>query len=200
MRTTRAAAIALSLLAAAGAVLALTAATPGTKARDAQVERGRYLTQLGGCNDCHTPGTLFGSPDFDRQLSGSELGWMGPWGVTFARNLTPDVETGLGQWSEKDIVNALRTGMRPDGSVLQPPMPWQNMVTMTDADAFAIAAYLKSLKPVPHRVPSRIDPDVAYDGPAMRFPAPPAWDAPRSADADAGHPAVTAETAAQPKR
>jgi mono/diheme cytochrome c family protein len=163
------------------AVLALTgAAGRAGDSRAAQVERGRYLTLMGGCNDCHTPGTFYGAADYSRQLSGSELGWLGPWGVTFPRNLTPDVETGLGKWSDRDIVNALRTGVRPDGSVILPPMPWPMYATMTDADAFAIAAYLKSLPPVKHRAPDRIAPGVAYDGPAMRFPPPPAWDAPRA--------------------
>src|SRR4249920_3905958 len=84
--------VALSLVAAAVAL----ADAAGRKAssREARVERGRYLTLMGGCNDCHTPGTFYGSADYNRTLSGSELGWVGPWGVTFPRNLTPDLETG----------------------------------------------------------------------------------------------------------
>lgn len=162
------------------AVLALTAATNRASKSAAQVERGRYLTLMGSCNDCHTPGTFYGAADYSRQFSGSELGWQGPWGVTFPRNLTPDEETGIGKWSARDIVNALRTGVRPDGSVILPPMPWPMYATMTDEDAYAIAAYLKSLPPVRHRAPDRIAPNVAYEGPAMRFPPPPGWDAPRA--------------------
>jgi mono/diheme cytochrome c family protein len=142
------------------------------------VERGRYLATVGGCNDCHTPGTLFGGPDFKRALSGSEVGWRGPWGISFPRNLTPDPETGLGNWSTEDIVNTLKTGVRKDGSVLLPPMPWPNTSQMTDADLHALATYLKSLPPVKHQVPKALPPDGTYAGPAITFPAPGAWDAP----------------------
>lgn len=173
--------LALLAAAAAGATVALAGTQHGRGPVADRVARGRYLTTIAGCNDCHTPGTFYGAPDYDRQLSGSELGWVGPWGVSFPRNLTPDVETGLGRWSEQDIVNALRTGMRPDGSVLQPPMPWPMYASMTDDDAFAVAAYLKSLKPVVHRVPDKVAPGVEFAGAAMRFPPPPAWDAPRGA-------------------
>lgn len=188
MKLHRLAITALLVAAAAGATVALAGASGRNAALEARVERGRYLTLLGGCNDCHTPGTFYGAPDYERTLSGSELGWVGPWGVSFPRNLTPDAETGIGKWSERNIVDALRTGMRPDGSVLAPPMPWPMYATMTDDDAFAIAAYLKSLKPVQHRVPARIAPGVEYAGAAMRFPPPPAWDAPRTAgDISANH-------------
>jgi mono/diheme cytochrome c family protein len=141
--------------------------------------RGEYLTTVIGCNDCHTPGTFYGSPDFKRQLSGSEVGWKGPWGVDYARNLTPDVETGLGKWSEQEIVTALRTGMAPGGRVLQPPMPWPDMIQLTDEDAYAIAAYLKSIPAVAHKVPERVAPGQPVTGPVIEFPPPSAWDAPR---------------------
>lgn len=189
MNLHRIAVAALLVAAAASATIALTGTSArGAGTHEARVERGRYLTLMGGCNDCHTPGTFYGVPDYDRTLSGSELGWVGPWGVTFPRNLTPDRETGLGAWTEQDIVNALRTGMRPDGSVILPPMPWPMYATMTDDDAFAIAAYLKSLEPVKHRAPDRLAPGVAFDGPAMRFPPPPAWDAPRGPDTASVNP------------
>src|SRR6185436_6544546 len=96
------------------------AAKPAAKAAakpvasKAQLERGEYLVTIMGCGDCHTPGTLYGDPDFTRRLSGSELGWQGPWGVTYPRNLTPDPETGIASWSENDIITAFRTGHRPD--------------------------------------------------------------------------------------
>ncbi len=158
------------------------------KARPAmsRVERGRYLVTLMGCNDCHTPGALYGAPDFKRQLSGSEVGWKGPWGVSYPRNLTPDAETGIGKWSEKEIVAALRTGMRPNGTVLQPPMPWPNCTQLTDEDAFAVAAYLKSIPAVSHKVPDLLAPGQPVTGAYLEFPPPPAWDAPRP---DQGTPA-----------
>ncbi len=165
------------------AVVALTAATSGGRtaesARAAKIARGAYLVTIAGCSDCHTPGTLYGAPDTSRQLSGSELGWQGPWGVTYAANLTPDPETGLGRWSEADIVRALRTGTRPDGSPILPPMPWPNFARLTDEDADAIAAYLKSIPAIRHKVPARIGPGAPASGAVVSFPPPPAWDAPR---------------------
>ena len=167
-----------ALLFAAALGIAGGTGSKATSNQSKQVARGEYLVTAMGCGDCHTPGTLYGSPDFSRRLSGSELGWKGPWGVTYARNLTPD-ETGLAKWSEKDIVNALRTGMRPDGSVLQPPMPWPNLVRLSDEDAYAVAAYLKSLPAISHKVPDRVAPSQPVAGSVIEFPPPSAWDAPR---------------------
>ena len=74
-------------------------------------------------------------------------------GVFVARNLTPDMETGLGAWSTDQIVTALTTGVRPDGRVLSPWMPWKGLSQLTSADAKAIAAFLKSIPAVKHPVP-----------------------------------------------
>lgn len=144
------------------------------------VKRGEYLVTVSGCHDCHTPGTLYGKPDFARALSGSELGWAGPWGVTFPRNLTPDSATGIGTWSEQEIIRAIRSGYRPDGTILSPPMPWPSFARFTDEDAAAIAAYLKSLPPIAHQAPEKIGPDQPFKGAALKLPPPPAWDAPRT--------------------
>ena len=121
-----------------------------------------------------------------RRLSGSELGWKGPWGVTYARNLTPDLDTGIGYWSEDQIVASLRTGMRPDGGVLLPPMPWPDFSALTDADAHAIAAYLMIIPPVAHEVPAKVPPGAAANGSIIEFPPPSAWDAPRHPPAGTG--------------
>ena len=64
-----------------------------------KAERGKYLVSVLGCVDCHTPGAFYGFPDTTRFLSGSELGWTGPWGTTYARNLTPD-SMGIASWTE----------------------------------------------------------------------------------------------------
>ena len=74
-------------------------------------------------------------------------------GIFYPPNLTPDPEPGLGKWSEQDIVTSLHTGLRPDGRQLAPIMPWRAYAHLTQDDAFAIAAYLKSLPPVSHAVP-----------------------------------------------
>lgn len=141
-----------------------------------RIARGRYISLIAGCNDCHTPGTFYGMPDTTRLLSGTELGWKGPWGVSYPRNLTPDMETGIGSWTEEDIVTAVRTGHRPDGSPLLPPMPWPMYANLTDEDAHALAAYLKSIPPVKHKAPAVIPPDQKATGPILVFPPPPAWD------------------------
>ena len=182
MRWSRLLAFAACCLGAVAATLALTSAAPPAKsAKQDPIKRGEYLAVVTGCNDCHTPGTLFGDPDFSRQLSGSELGWQGPWGVSYPRNLTPDMETGIGKWSKQDIVNTLRTGQRPDGSVLLPPMPWPDTSHMSESDLQALAAYLKSLPPVKHQVPDKQPPGAAPTGSFITMPAPSAWDAPRHA-------------------
>lgn len=157
-------------------------AAAGDKSKS--IERGRFLALVSGCNDCHTPGTLFGAPDFARALSGSELGWSGPWGTTYARNLTPDPETGLGYYSSKEIVAAIRSGKRLDGSPMLPPMPWQDLVAYSDEDLTAIADYLLSLPPIVHAVPDRLPAGKAPSGSFLTFPAPAAWDAPRTAPAE----------------
>lgn len=154
-------------------------ASAAAPTRADQVKRGAYLVVVAGCDDCHTPGGFYGAQDHTRRLSGSELGWNGPWGTSYPRNLTPDVATGLGSWSEHDIVKALRTGVRPDGSVLLPPMPWPNYAQLSDEDAFAIAAYLKSLPPIAHRAPPVLPPDRKPDGGSLILPTAPSWDAPR---------------------
>lgn len=155
------------------------------------VERGEYLVTVGGCNDCHTPkiqgpGGL-PIPDTTRVLSGHPndapyptwspmdlqerhaialtntmlSSWAGPWGVSFAMNLTPDKETGLGEWTEEAFIQALRTGKhqgQPDGRNILPPMPWQGFAQMTDSDLKAVWAYLRSLPPVHNQVPTPIPP------------------------------------------
>ena len=96
--------------------------------------------------------------------------------MTYARNLTPDMETGIGKYTADDIVRALRTGRRLDGSPMLPPMPWPNAAQMSDEDIQAVAAYLKSLPAVSHKVPERLQP--GSKAPAkLTFPPPPAWDA-----------------------
>jgi len=146
--------LALLANAAVGAVLSTPAAA------DAQTERGKYLVSLGGCNDCHTPGYFLGKPDFSRALAGSEVGFELPGlGVFHGPNLTPDKDTGLGNWTAEEIVAAITKGQRPDGRELAPIMPWKGLATLTKQDALAIAAYLKSLPPVKNKVPGPFGPN-----------------------------------------
>ena len=155
------------------------------------VERGKYLITVGGCHDCHTPKIWTEKgPDLDanRLLSGhpqdeklpdvpkdalgqgkwaaltsmSFTAWVGPWGVSFSRNLTPDVATGLGSWTEAMFIKTLRTGKHMgEGRDILPPMPWMNFAQMTNGDLEAMWAYLRSLKPISNSVPDPITPSGA---------------------------------------
>ena len=142
-------------------------------AQNAQIERGKYLVTLGGCNDCHTPGYFFGKPDATRILGGSEVGFEIPGlGVFHGPNLTPDNDTGLGKWSMDEIVKAITTGHRPDGRVLAPIMPWPALAKLTPEDSRAIVAFLKSLPPVKNKVPGPFGPNEKPTSFVMKIIAP----------------------------
>lgn len=160
----------------------------GAASNAAQIKRGAYLVTLGGCNDCHSPKVFTAKgpePDPALLLSGApanaKLGeipanfigpnawgavctndrttWVGPWGVSFAANLTPDEATGIGSWTEDSFVQSMRTGKHMGtGRDLLPPMPRQSAGQITDQDLKAIFAYLKSLKPIQNEVPQPIPP------------------------------------------
>jgi mono/diheme cytochrome c family protein len=128
-------------------------AVPPARADDAQIARGKYLVIVAGCSDCHTPGALLGAPDVKRYLGGSDVGFsiLGQ-GVSVGQNLTPDKETGLGGWTGEQIIAAIRNGKTPAGKDLSPVMPFAAFSHLTDTDAEAIAAFLKSLPPVSNKV------------------------------------------------
>ncbi|MET0508999.1 MAG: cytochrome c [Burkholderiaceae bacterium] len=143
---------------AVGAVAALLG-TPAS-ADEEQIARGSYLVAVGSCTDCHTPGHLLGAPDDKRLLGGSDVGFAIPGvGVFLGPNLTPDKDTGLGNWSAQQIVTAITTGVRPDGRALVPVMPYATLSRLTPADALAVAAYLKSLPPVRNKVAGPFGPN-----------------------------------------
>jgi cytochrome c553 len=175
----------LSLIAAGAVAATLTmgVAKPAKETKQAQIERGAYLVTVGGCNDCHTPlkmGPNGPEPDRARLLSGHPEGmvmppapkpsgpWLwsgaatntafaGPWGVSYARNLTPDRVTGLGIWNEEMFVKAMKTGRHMGVSrPILPPMPWQNLQHMKEEDLRAVFAYLKSVKPIKNEVPDAV--------------------------------------------
>jgi mono/diheme cytochrome c family protein len=137
----------------AAACVALLLGEGAAAAESGQVTRGHYLVEIAGCGHCHTPGHFRAKEDSTRELGGSDVGFEVPGqGTVIGPNLTPDKETGLGGWSNRQVVAAIRTGVRPDGRVLSPVMPWPNFAGMTDADVNAIVAYLRSLKPVRNKV------------------------------------------------
>jgi mono/diheme cytochrome c family protein len=115
-------------------------------------ERGDYLvTTIAACGNCHSPRDASGRVIAGAELSGAEFDDPGL-GHIITPNITPDPETGIGKWSTAQIVTALRDGKRPDGTIIGPPMPIPVYRHMSDGDAAAIAAYLKSLTPIRHAV------------------------------------------------
>jgi cytochrome c553 len=160
---------AMDLRAWAGAALAVSSALvpPGAAhAADAAPERGAYLARIMDCGGCHTTGALRGEPDPAFYLAGSDVGFELPGlGIFYPPNLTSDLETGLGAWSEAEIDAAIRTGLRPDGRALAPVMPYHAYAGLSDDDAAALAAFIKSLPPVANQAP-----DPASSGEAATAP------------------------------
>lgn len=135
------------------AALAAALSLPAMAADPAAVARGKYLVGISGCNDCHTPGYFMGKPDMARFLAGSDVGFEIPGLGTFVGpNLTSDKATGLGGWTDAQILAALQKGQRPDGRMLAPIMPWHAFATLTPQDADAIVAFLRSLPAVSNKV------------------------------------------------
>lgn len=170
--------------------------TPETKygSYETEIAYGQHLVIIGGCNDCHTPKKLtdqgmvpdeslalsghisaMPAPDIDRKMVESKglavtntlTAWVGPWGISYARNLTPD-STGIGAWSLEQFTRSLREGKLgglAEGRRMLPPMPWQDIGQMTDDEISAVYAYLKSIKPIHNVVPNAQPPVSAPPAP-----------------------------------
>jgi len=147
--------IALSLAALAGFALQADAGP-----RDPLVERGRYLAVTSGCNDCHTPGYMQtdGKVPESQWLTGSAVGFQGPWGTTYPANLRLYVQA----ISEAQWLMRARQPMRP-------PMPWFNLREMDDRDLVALYRYLRALGPAGGTAPLAAAPGVAVDTPYIDF-------------------------------
>jgi mono/diheme cytochrome c family protein len=129
------------------------AAASGTGSTETLLERGSYLVNtIGGCGRCHTPRDAQGKPKANMELAGGFEFDDGMIGHVVGPNITPDRETGIGKWSEAQMITAMRYGTRPDGSIIGPPMPVDTYRGMSDRDLAAIAKYLQSIKPVRHAV------------------------------------------------
>jgi mono/diheme cytochrome c family protein len=130
-----------------------------------QAARGKYLVELLGCGSCHTDGALVGLPDGSRRLAGSHIGiaysdplrQINP-GVVYPANLTPDLNTGLGQWSDGEIMQMITSGIDKHGRRKLAIMPWPAYTRLAEDDARAIIAYLRSLTPVVHQIPANVKP------------------------------------------
>ena len=141
-----------------------------------RVERGKYLVELLGCGGCHTDGALEGAPKMNKALAGSRTGiaYMNPFrndrpGIVYPPNITPDVRTGIGDWSDEQIGSAIRAGQGRHLSRRIAVMPWQGYAKMASDDVDAIVAYLRSIKPVQHKVPNEVLPGARAREPFVYF-------------------------------
>ncbi len=156
MKTTKlAAALALPLTMAWAGV-----AAAGDDAATRMVERGRYLVQIGACNDCHTPNYLetAGQVPEGEWLTGLATGFQGPWGTTYP----PNLRLKLRELTEAEWLARARTPMRP-------PMPWFNLRDMSDDDLRALYRYVRSLPPAGRPAPAYIPPGQPVSTPFYVF-------------------------------
>ena len=136
-------------------------ATAADKAADQrQIERGRYLAIVGGCNDCHTPHYMErdGKIPESEWLTGNGLGFQGPWGTTYPANLRLLAQN----MTEAQWIARARAPMRP-------PMPWFNLAKMTDGDLRALHRYLRSRGPKGDPAPAYAQPGTAVKTPYINF-------------------------------
>jgi len=151
-------------IAAALSVLCLTrpALAAGPDSGTADLERGRYLVRVSGCNDCHTPGYLQadGKVPESQWLTGNRVGFQGPWGTTYPANLRHTVH----DLTEEDWLARARQPMRP-------PMPWFNLSAMTDDDLRALYRYIRHLGDAGEPAPAAVPPGAAVSTPYIDFTA-----------------------------
>jgi mono/diheme cytochrome c family protein len=134
---------------------------------DARLDRGRYLVEsIAGCGNCHTPQGPDG-PLPGKALAGGQA-VQDPHFTAVSANITPDPETGIGRWTDAQIARAIREGLRPDGSLIGPPMPFAQYRHMSDEDVAAIVSWLRHVPPVKNAVARTTYP----------FPLPPAYGPP----------------------
>jgi mono/diheme cytochrome c family protein len=137
-----------------------------TRSDAALIEHGRYVTQIAGCNDCHTAGFApsGGKVPEAQWLTGDRVGFAGPWGTTYPSNLRLKIGAmDLATW--KTYARALTT---------RPPMPYWAVNAMSDRDLEALWVYVQSLGPAGDPAPAALPPGEEAAGPVVRFPAPPA--------------------------
>jgi mono/diheme cytochrome c family protein len=143
------------LIVVAALILLVAPAAAKAPHQDSQIERGQYLVSIAGCLDCHTPFDEQGQPDTTKLGAGGYPFDLGPLGIVYTKNLTPDKTTGLGDWTDEEIKTAFTTGVSKDGLHLFPIMPYRFFNHMSDEDVDAVVAYLKTLEPVNNSVERR---------------------------------------------
>ena len=137
---------------------------PHSTIAKADIDRGRYVVRTSGCNDCHTAGypESGGKVGEKQWLTGSPLGWRGPWGTTYASNLRLVVQ----KVPESQWLKHARSEWRP-------PMPWFSLRDMSDSDLTAVYRYIRSLGPAGAGAPDYVPPSQTPKQPYVQFPAPP---------------------------
>ena len=150
---------------AASAVASLALGTAAVARPPGQVERGRYLVAITGCNDCHTEGYApsGGQIPESQWLLGSRLGYRGDWGTTYAANLRLYMQA----MSEDEWVKKARTMQT------RPPMPWFGLHRFKDSDLRAMHAFVRSLGAPGEPAPAALGPGQEAKGPVVVFPGPP---------------------------
>lgn len=157
--------------------------------QDDMVARGKYIVFSSGCRDCHSPKTFTQQgpvPDESKLLMGHPAGsplppidtnalrpgywylagpdlttWVGPWGISYSANITPDSTTGIGAWTEENFMQAIRTGKHlgmEGGRPILPPMPWPEIASLTDEDLRSVYAYLRTIPAITNQVPAPVAP------------------------------------------
>lgn len=146
----------------------------------ALLERGRYLVNgIAACGNCHAVRDPKGQVIAQRGLSGGMV-FDEPVFKAYAANITPDPETGIGRWTDAQLAKAIREGVRPDGTIIGPPMPVQFLRNVSDDDLAAIIAYLRAQPPVKNAVPKsvyKVKLPANYGPPVVKVMAPPKTDA-----------------------
>ena len=140
------------------------------------IDRGGYLIELLGCGSCHTDGAFNGSPDMARALAGSSTGiaFSNPLGserpgIVYPANITPDADTGIGNWTDLQIANAIRVGKGRHGTRRIPTMPWPAYSQLSDDDVDAMVGYLRSIAAVSNEVPAEVAPGQEAREPFVYF-------------------------------
>ena len=137
------------------------------------LERGTYLMEgIAACGNCHTPKNSDAS-DIDGMAYAGSFVIESPVFKAYAPNITMDIETGIGSWSDEEIIRSIRDGIRPDGTLIGPPMPSPVYALMSDQDVKAIVAYLRTVKPVKNVVPKtefKITLPTSYGPPIVTVP------------------------------
>ena len=135
-------------------VILMVVSCTGKMSKEKMVERGKYLVNATGVLWYHTPIGKDGKPDFLKMFAGSNIGYQGPWGVTYPKNLTPDIDTGIGGLTDEEVIDLIKEEVN-SGKLAMFNYYYRNL---TDEDLKCIVSYLRTLTPISNKVPSDLKP------------------------------------------